>query len=70
LLAGITGVSSLIIGILGGGFFVQRCRPKARTITLIIIICKLAHVVSMACLMNIGCDFNSDLPGVLNPDEQ
>lgn len=68
LFSGISGMSSVILGVLGGGMFIKRCHPTARTLTLVIIVCKIVYIVTLVGLMNIHCDFNDDLPGVVTMD--
>ena len=63
-------MSSLIIGIIGGGMYVQRCRPSARTIQAIVIGVKIVYAITLFGLMHVECGFNEDLPGVLSTDKQ
>ncbi|XP_063591988.1 solute carrier organic anion transporter family member 74D-like [Penaeus indicus] len=70
LFTGISGTTSVILGVAGGGVWIRRFRPTARTVALTVSSSLALYMVSLFGLMSITCDFNDDLPGILSVDKR
>ncbi|CAL4064895.1 unnamed protein product, partial [Meganyctiphanes norvegica] len=66
--AGISATSSVILGVVGGGFWIRIGRPSARTVSIVMAVCSFLYSASLVGMTFITCDFNNDLPGTLSSD--
>ncbi|KAG7162945.1 Solute carrier organic anion transporter family member 74D-like 1, partial [Homarus americanus] len=65
---GICGTSSAIVGVGVGGVWVRRCRPRAKTLALVMAACMALQAACLLPLTFVSCGFDDDHPGVLTPD--
>ncbi|XP_076039263.1 solute carrier organic anion transporter family member 74D-like [Oratosquilla oratoria] len=68
LYTGVAGISSIFLGVLGGGVFISQLRPSARLLANLLVLLTGIYTISVAAMMFITCDFNNDLPGTLSED--
>nr|XP_045593108.1 solute carrier organic anion transporter family member 74D-like [Procambarus clarkii] len=65
---GVCGTWSAMVGVGVGGVWVRRCRPRARTVALVMAACLATHTAALLSLMFISCHVDADLPGIMAPD--
>ncbi|KAK7082940.1 hypothetical protein SK128_021943 [Halocaridina rubra] len=70
LFSGLSGTLSLILGVVGGGIWVSRYRPRAKTVAHLMMSCGIMYMISLVGMMFISCDFQQDLPGILSTDKR